>query len=93
MSGPQPTLIDESALASFRGQLYGEILTPADPTYEATRIVWNGMIDRRPALIACCRNAADSRHRCASPARMDWPLRSGLEATMWPAMRSATAAL
>jgi FAD/FMN-containing dehydrogenase len=59
MSGPQPTLIDESALASFRGQLYGEILTPADPTYEATRIVWNGMIDRRPALIACCRNAAD----------------------------------
>jgi FAD/FMN-containing dehydrogenase len=35
------------------------VLDPASAAYDATRIVWNGMIDRRPALIARCRNAAD----------------------------------
>jgi FAD/FMN-containing dehydrogenase len=44
---------------SLRSQLRGELLDPASPTYAATRVVWNGMIDRRPALIARCRNAAD----------------------------------
>ena len=44
---------------SLRSQLRGELLDPASPTYDATRVVWNGMIDRRPALIARCRNAAD----------------------------------
>ncbi len=37
----------------------GEVLDPSSPSYDATRVVWNGMIDRRPALIARCRNAAD----------------------------------
>jgi FAD/FMN-containing dehydrogenase len=39
--------------------LRGELLDQASSAYDATRIVWNGMIDRRPALIARCRNAAD----------------------------------
>jgi FAD/FMN-containing dehydrogenase len=37
----------------------GEVLQATHPDYDATRIVWNGMIDRRPAIIARCRNAAD----------------------------------
>ncbi|MCV6594037.1 MAG: FAD-binding oxidoreductase [Silicimonas sp.] len=37
----------------------GEILTPDSPGYEAARSVWNAMIDRRPALIARCRDARD----------------------------------
>ena len=44
---------------AFRMQLRGEVLDPSNPSYDAMRVVWNGMIDRRPALIARCRNAAD----------------------------------
>ncbi|QIG48116.1 FAD-binding oxidoreductase [Nordella sp. HKS 07] len=43
----------------LRGKLRGDVLVPGDADYDAVRIVWNGMIDRRPALIVRCRNAAD----------------------------------
>ena len=43
----------------LRKKLRGELLEPGHPAYDATRVIWNGMIDRRPALIARCRNAAD----------------------------------
>ena len=41
--------------ASFRGQL----LKPADKGYEEARKVHNGLVDKRPALIARCRSVAD----------------------------------
>lgn len=44
---------------ALRGELRGELLEPGSPSYDAVRMVWNAMIDRRPALIARCRNAAD----------------------------------
>jgi FAD/FMN-containing dehydrogenase len=37
----------------------GELLAPNDPTYDEARKIWNGAIDRRPALIARCRDAHD----------------------------------
>ena len=40
---------------AFRGELIG----PDDPGYEQARRVWNGLIDKRPALIARCTGAAD----------------------------------
>ncbi|UIJ79121.1 FAD-binding oxidoreductase [Rhizobium leguminosarum] len=46
---------------ALRRTLHGELLEPRSPAYDDTRVVWNGMIDKRPALIARCRNAADVR--------------------------------
>jgi len=41
-----------AALADgLQGTFSGEIYRPGDPGYEEARRVWNGMIDRRPALI------------------------------------------
>jgi len=40
-------------------QLTGEAITPRHPDYDRARGVWNGMIDRRPALIARCADPAD----------------------------------
>jgi FAD/FMN-containing dehydrogenase len=40
---------------SFRGRL----ILPSDPQFDEARRVWNGTIDRRPALIAQCSGAGD----------------------------------
>ena len=50
---------DQSALSALCETLRGTLLRPGDAAYEATRGVWNGMIDRRPALIVRCQGVAD----------------------------------
>src|SRR5581483_7321078 len=44
---------------TLRQSFSGELLTSADDGYDAARRVHNGLVDRRPALIARCRNTAD----------------------------------
>lgn len=46
-------------LAGLQMQLQGALLTPDDPGYEASRSLWNAMIDRRPAVVVRCLGAAD----------------------------------
>ena len=43
----------------FKTSLRGPLLHPSDAGYDDARQVWNGMIDRHPALIARCAGAAD----------------------------------
>src|SRR5881296_1424228 len=43
----------------LREVLSGELVAPDDPGYDEARAVFNGMIDRRPALIARCATTAD----------------------------------
>ena len=43
----------------LRAQLRGTIIQPGDSEYEAARRVYNGMIDKRPAHIVRCVDAAD----------------------------------
>jgi len=40
-------------------RLRGEVVTPASPEYDDVRAVYNGMIDKRPAMFARCVDAAD----------------------------------
>jgi FAD/FMN-containing dehydrogenase len=51
--------VDGSAVAAFASQLRGELILPGDAAYDSARQVWNGMIDRRPALIARCVSTED----------------------------------
>jgi FAD/FMN-containing dehydrogenase len=53
------TTRDDAAIETFRSQLRGELIDPGSPSYNGARVVWNGLIDRRPALIARCRNSGD----------------------------------
>jgi FAD/FMN-containing dehydrogenase len=53
-----PTL-DPGALVDLASQLHGDGILPGDPDYDEARRVWNGMIDRRPAVVARCRGVAD----------------------------------
>ena len=46
--------IPRDQIDRLRKKLCGELLMPEDSGYEEARRVWNGMIDRRPALIARC---------------------------------------
>ena len=57
MVGPQviaAPIFGEAAIRAFRVTFAGQVLTPTDDGYEEARKVWNGAIDRRPALIARC---------------------------------------
>jgi hypothetical protein len=45
--------------AEVRAAFTGELIAPADPGYEQVRRVHNGLIDKRPALIARCRTVPD----------------------------------
>jgi FAD/FMN-containing dehydrogenase len=51
--------VDPATVAELAGKFTGEIIAPDDSGYEETRRVFNGMFDRRPALIARCAGAAD----------------------------------
>jgi FAD/FMN-containing dehydrogenase len=52
-------IIEAAAVDEFAAELRGPLLRPDDGGYDAARTVWNGMIDRRPALIARCAGVAD----------------------------------
>jgi FAD/FMN-containing dehydrogenase len=51
--------LDEDAVAELRQSFQGELVTPRDASYDETRKVWNGLIDKHPALIARCGSTAD----------------------------------
>jgi hypothetical protein len=48
----EETVLEQAAVEAFKISLRGELLCPDDAGYDNTRKVYNGMIDRRPQLIA-----------------------------------------
>ena len=51
--------LDDKKITEFRSALRGELIMNDHAAYESARRVWNGNIDRRPALIARCAGVAD----------------------------------
>ena len=54
-----PSVINSASIELFKNNLQGPLLAPGENGYDEARSVWNGMIDRRPALIACCESVDD----------------------------------
>ena len=53
------TTLRPQDIASLTDGFAGELVRPDDDDYDEHRRVWNGMIDKRPALIARCRSNSD----------------------------------
>jgi FAD/FMN-containing dehydrogenase len=51
--------LDDATVAEFKDNLHGEVLVPDDLAYDSARMIWNRLIDKRPALIARCATADD----------------------------------
>ena len=73
------TAFDAGRLEALRATFSGELLGPGDAQYDEARRVHNGLIDRRPAVIARCRTAADiaAAIRAATDAGIDVSVRGG----------------
>ena len=55
-------MISLDTVAGLRNTLRGTVALPGEDGYDAARTIWNAMIDRRPALVARCLDAADVVH-------------------------------
>lgn len=53
------TTVSAAAIEAFAWQQRGDVLDADDASYDEVRAIWNGMIDRKPALIVRCAGAAD----------------------------------
>jgi hypothetical protein len=82
--------IDDNDLAALRNRFSGLLLRPGDATYDDVRRVHNGMIDRRPALIAQCLGIPDVVDALRFGVAADLEITCAGVATTSPATRSAT---
>ncbi|GAB3275617.1 FAD-binding oxidoreductase [Sinomonas notoginsengisoli] len=66
--------VDTKEISALREVLRGQMLVAGDPEYDEARRVWNGAIDRRPALIVRCANVADVQQAVAFATRHGLPI-------------------
>ncbi|HLB85477.1 MAG TPA: hypothetical protein VJK00_12120, partial [Steroidobacteraceae bacterium] len=52
-------MLDTNAITTFAQSLRGTVTQPGDAAYEEARKLYNGMIDKRPRIIARCAGVAD----------------------------------
>jgi hypothetical protein len=73
------TSTDTASVQSFMTSFGGTVVTPSDDTYESSRVVWNGMVAARPALIARCRTVEEiaSAVRLSRPTKLPIAVRGG----------------
>ena len=51
--------MNDETISALATTLRGRLIRPGDPDYDQARALYNGMIDKRPGLIARCANVAD----------------------------------
>jgi len=51
--------LDAASLGKLRENFRGQLILPGDREYDSSRIVWNAIADRHPAVIARCTRAED----------------------------------
>ncbi|WP_231113070.1 FAD-binding oxidoreductase [Vibrio natriegens] len=51
--------IESAKVEDFIKHFGGEAILPDDASYDEVRKIWNGMIDRKPGMIARCKSAED----------------------------------
>ncbi len=49
----------DTTIEKFKASLRGELIQRNDPRYDTVRKLYNGMIDKRPLMIARCADVAD----------------------------------
>ena len=54
--------LESAAIRELGESLSGTVMLSGHPQYDTARMIWNGMHDKRPALIARCRNTEDVSH-------------------------------
>jgi hypothetical protein len=54
--------LNPATFQDLKAHLHGELICPNDRGYNASRKVWNGMIDTYPALLVQCANVVDVIH-------------------------------
>ena len=54
-----PATLPGAVLRELAAEIDGAVIGPDDESYDQARRVWNGMVDRRPALIARCTSGTD----------------------------------
>jgi hypothetical protein len=64
-------------IEALKPKFGGQILTPGSPEYDASRIIWNAMIDRRPTAIV----------RCTGPADVKAAVQFAVDQNIYPAIR------
>ncbi len=77
MSATRPqteSQLSQRALRSFSRRFHGEVITPQNERYGDARSVWNGMIDRYPAVVARCADSSDVAVAIALAREHDLPL-------------------
>src|SRR6476469_1380239 len=52
-------MLNEDSITQLKGSLRGRLIQPGDADYDEARKVYNGMIQKKPRLIARCADVAD----------------------------------
>ncbi|HEY1617509.1 MAG TPA: FAD-binding oxidoreductase [Streptosporangiaceae bacterium] len=53
------SVLSDAITQELRDTILGDVIMPGDEEYEQARSVWNGLIDRHPAVVVRCAGAAD----------------------------------